>query len=44
MIFLGPGVAPGVSDMPVYTVDFAPTLAGLAFIPFPSDLDGRRLF
>ena len=44
MIFMGAGVTPGVSDIPVYTVDFAPTLAGLAFIPFPDDLDGRRLF
>lgn len=44
MMFMGPGVTPGVSDMPVYTVDFAPTLAGLAAIRFPDDLDGRRLF
>ncbi len=44
MIFMGPGVVPGTSDQPVYTVDFAPTLAGLAFVPVPDDLDGRRLF
>ncbi len=44
MIFMGSGVNPGTSDEPVYTVDFAPTLAGLAFIPIPDDLDGRRLF
>jgi arylsulfatase A-like enzyme len=29
-----------VSDLPVYTVDLAPTLAGLAGVPVPSDLDG----
>ncbi|MGE0159511.1 MAG: alkaline phosphatase family protein [Gemmatimonadales bacterium] len=44
MMMLGPGVMPGISDEPVYTVDFAPTLAGLAAIRFPEDLDGRRLF
>jgi arylsulfatase A-like enzyme len=43
MVFLGAGVAPGSSDEPVYTVDFAPTLAGLAGIPVPDDLDGRRI-
>jgi hypothetical protein len=44
MIFMGAGVEPGASDAPVYTVDFAPTLAGLAGIPVPGDLDGRRIF
>lgn len=44
MIFLGAGVEPGSSDEPVYTVDFAPTLAGLAGIPAPDDLDGRRIY
>ncbi len=44
MIFMGPGVMAGSSDEPVYTVDFAPTLARLAFIPIPDDLDGRPLF
>lgn len=43
MIFLGAGVEPGSSDEPVYTVDFAPTLAALAGIPVPDDLDGRRI-
>jgi len=43
MIFLGAAVVPGTWDVPVYTVDFAPTLAGLAGIPIPEDLDGRRL-
>jgi len=44
MIFMGAGVESGTSDLPVYTVDFAPTLAGLAGIPIPADLDGRRIY
>ncbi|MDH3271303.1 MAG: alkaline phosphatase family protein [Gemmatimonadota bacterium] len=44
IIFFGAGVQTGVSDAPVYTVDFAPTLAGLAGVPVPDDLDGRRIF
>jgi hypothetical protein len=44
MMWLGAGVPPGESDEPVYTVDFAPTLAGLGRIRTPDDLDGRRLF
>ncbi|MEQ1857411.1 MAG: alkaline phosphatase family protein [Longimicrobiales bacterium] len=44
MMLLGPGVVPGVTDSAVYTVDFAPTLAALGGIRFPTDLDGRRLF
>ena len=44
MIFMGAGVESGTSDVPVYTVDFAPTLAGLAGIPIPADLDGRRIY
>ena len=44
MIFMGAGVESGTSDAPVYTVDFAPTLAGLAGIPVPADLDGRRIY
>ena len=44
MMMLGPGVTQGTSDDPVYSVDFAPTLAGLGHIPAPDDLDGRRLF
>lgn len=44
MIFYGMGVEPGVSDEPVYSVDFAPTLAALAGIAIPSDLDGRNVF
>jgi len=44
MIFMGAGVEAGKTDTPVYTVDFAPTLAGLAGIPIPDDLDGRRVY
>ncbi len=44
MMLLGPGVVPGETTSPVYTVDFAPTLAALGGIRFPNDLDGRRLF
>lgn len=44
MIFIGSGVERGRSDAPVYTVDFAPTLARLAGIPIPDDLDGRSLY
>ena len=44
MMWLGPGVPAGTSETPVYTVDFAPTLAALGRISAPDDLDGRRLF
>jgi hypothetical protein len=39
-VLLGPGVEPGRSDEPVWTVDLAPSLAALAGIAFPDDLDG----
>ena len=44
MMLLGAGVPAGSSDTPVYTVDFAPTLAALGRIRAPDDLDGQRLF
>jgi hypothetical protein len=44
LIFFGPGVDPGVSQDPVRTVDIAPTLAALADIETPPDLDGQPLF
>jgi Type I phosphodiesterase / nucleotide pyrophosphatase len=44
IMFLGAGVLSGESDEPVYTVDFAPTLAILAGVQFPNDLDGRRIY
>jgi hypothetical protein len=40
LIFLGPGIEPGRSSDPVYSVDIVPTLALLAGISAPSDLDG----
>jgi hypothetical protein len=43
IVFLGAGVAPGVSAQAVHTFDVAPTLARLAALPFPQDLDGRPL-
>ncbi|NNM04639.1 MAG: hypothetical protein HKO65_06000 [Gemmatimonadetes bacterium] len=43
LVFLGPGVAMGSSSDPVRTVDIAPTLAELAGIPVPDDLDGQPL-
>lgn len=44
VIFIGPGVPAGMSAEPARTVDIAPTLASLAGVPIPSDLDGRVLF
>jgi hypothetical protein len=44
MVFFGPGLDRGVSSDPVRTVDIAPTLAALADIEMPPDLDGRPLF
>lgn len=43
LIFMGPGVPAGSSDEPARTVDLAPTLAELAGVPYPDDLDGRPL-
>jgi arylsulfatase A-like enzyme len=41
MIFYGAGVESGWSDEAVATVDIAPTLAALAGIQAPNDLDGE---
>jgi hypothetical protein len=43
LLIMGPGVTPGLSDIRARTADVAPTLARLAGIPFPADLDGRPL-
>jgi hypothetical protein len=43
LVFLGMSIAPGVSAERAATVDVAPTLARLARIPVPDDLDGRVL-
>jgi predicted AlkP superfamily pyrophosphatase or phosphodiesterase len=44
IVFVGQGVTPGVSNERARTVDIAPTLAYLARIPAPTDLDGRVVF
>jgi hypothetical protein len=41
--FLGAGISAGRSSEASYTVDVAPTLAFLAGIPTPDDLDGHPL-
>jgi len=43
LAFLGARIRPGVSDERVATVDVAPTLAALAGVPAPGDLNGRSL-
>jgi len=43
-LLLGTGVRNGTSSMNVYTVDLAPTLARLAGIPTPADLDGKAAY
>jgi len=43
LIFVGTGVEPGFSRDPVRSVDIAPTLASLAGVATPDDLDGRPL-
>jgi len=43
LILVGPGIGAGVVDSPVLPLDLAPTLAWLAGIPFPDDLDGEPL-
>ena len=43
IIFMGGGLSSGISDERASTVDMAPTLAWLAGIEVPSDLDGRIL-
>jgi arylsulfatase A-like enzyme len=43
LILMGPGVEPGKVDERVRPMDLAPTLAALAGIPYPDDLDGRPL-
>lgn len=43
IVFMGAGVTDGRSDERVATVDIAPTIARLAGVPFPDNLDGRVL-
>ncbi|HIN78403.1 MAG TPA: hypothetical protein EYM97_06180 [Gemmatimonadetes bacterium] len=44
LILLGKGIGAGVSESPAYTIDLAPTLAQLAGIAAPDDLDGRVIY
>lgn len=45
LIFFGNGIDAGVSDVPAYTIDIAPTLAHLAGIAtVPDDLDGGVIY
>jgi arylsulfatase A-like enzyme len=41
---MGTGVRAGTSEAPANTVDMAPTLARLAGIPTPDDLDGTVVY
>ncbi len=43
LILMGPGIEAGKVDALVRPMDLAPTLAGLAGIQYPTDLDGRPL-
>lgn len=43
IIFMGAGIPAGRDPVRVSTTDFAPTLARLARVAFPGDLDGRPL-
>jgi hypothetical protein len=43
LIFMGPGVEPGVVPTPAATIDIAPTLASMLGLQTPADLDGRPL-
>jgi hypothetical protein len=43
LILMGPGIEAGQVDVPVQPLDLAPTLASLAQVPYPGDLDGVPL-
>ena len=42
-VVLAPGLKPETLDVPARTVDLAPTLATLAGIPVPDEVDGWTL-
>jgi hypothetical protein len=43
LVVVAPGLEPASLDTRVRTVDLAPTLANLAGIPIPTEMDGRAL-
>ncbi len=43
LLIMAPELEPRVVNQPVATVDVAPTLAALAGVPYPDDLDGTDL-
>jgi len=43
LILMGPGIEAGIVADPVSPMDLAPTLAALAGVPFPDDLNGHPL-
>jgi len=43
IVIMGRGITKGTYSRPVYSVDVVPTLARLAGIPFPDDIDGVPL-
>lgn len=43
LVLLAPNLAPGRSDADLATVDIAPTIAGIAGVAIPDDVDGRDL-
>ena len=43
LIFMGGGIRAGTSSRPARTVDVAPTLAALAGVPIPAEIDGIDL-
>ena len=43
-ILMGAGVEAGISSLPIYTIDMAPTLGTLAGVPVPMDLDGGAVY
>ncbi len=43
LVLMGPGIQAARVDRPVRPMDLAPTLAGLAGIPMPIDLDGNPI-
>ena len=43
LVFFGPGIVPGASLAPAFSVDIGTTIADLLGIPTPGNLDGKVL-